>query len=100
MKTLALFVLVSFMTGGLWAQATPQTPPPPPKHPPMHDHMMAMHHDMQDQAVRMRATLEKLKANVAKIADPATKQQAQLNVGPVGRDGAAHGRHGQDDVGP
>lgn len=87
MKRLVLFILVSFMTGGLLAQTPPQTPaaapPPAATHPPMHDHMMAMHHDMQsmqDQATKMRATLEKLKANLAKITDPTAKRQAQLDV--------------------
>jgi hypothetical protein len=45
--------------------------------------MMTMHQhiqSMQDQAASMRATLEKMKANLAKITDPSLKQQAQYDV--------------------
>ena len=43
---------------------------------------MTMHHhmEMQQQVAKMRATLEKMKANLDKISDPAVKQQAQLDV--------------------
>src|SRR5882672_12708290 len=84
MKSLALFLVLSFTTAGIWAQAAPQAPapPPPPAHHHMDDHMMAMHHhtQMQEQVAKMRATLEKMKANLAKISDPALKQQAQLDT--------------------
>ena len=36
--------------------------------------------DMKAQVEKMRATLDQMKANLAKIKDPALKQQAQLDV--------------------
>ena len=42
----------------------------------MHSRMMSM----QEQATKMRETLEKMKANVAKISDLAAKQHAQYDV--------------------
>ena len=81
MKSLALFLVLSCVAARLWAQTPPQTPPPPP---PPHDHMMMGMHQhmqqMQDQVTQMRATLDKMKANLAKITDPALKQQAQFDV--------------------
>jgi len=66
----------------LFAQDTPkpQTPPPQPAH--VHGGATGMHHmmSMEDQAGKMRATLEKMKANLNKINDPALKQQAQYDV--------------------
>lgn len=85
MKTLALFLILSFNAVALLALAAPQTPAAPPA-PPMHhavrDHAMAMHHhmQMQEQITKMRATLDKMKTNLGKISDPALKQQAQLDV--------------------
>ena len=82
MKSIALSV-AAFLLGAtcLMAQSEPPTPPPPPP-PPHHmdDHMMGMHHDMQNQAAKMRATLEKMKANLPDITDSALRRQAELNV--------------------
>ena len=68
----------------LFAQDTPKTETAPPATPPAHAHggTMGMHHmmNMEDQVVKMRATLEKMKANLSKISDPALKQQAQYDV--------------------
>jgi hypothetical protein len=51
----------------------------------MHHHDMAAMHqahtqEMKDQAAKMRATLEQMKVNLAKVKDPALKQQSQLDV--------------------
>jgi hypothetical protein len=51
----------------------------------MHHHDKAAMHqahmqEMKDQVAKMRATLEQLKANLAKVKDPALKQQSQLDV--------------------
>jgi hypothetical protein len=84
MKSLIVFLALTIGAVGLCAQDTPQTTPPPP--PPMrhaHSNIMAMHQHMmktQDQSAKMRATLEKMKANVSKISDPALKQQVQYDV--------------------
>lgn len=80
MKPFLLFF--AFAIGILFAQETrkPQTPPAPPAH--VHGSAMGMHHmmNMEDQTAKMRATLEKMKANLGKISDPALKQQAQYDV--------------------
>ena len=41
---------------------------------------MNPHMGMSAQAAKMRATLDKMKANLSKITDPALKQQAQYDV--------------------
>jgi hypothetical protein len=50
----------------------------------MHHDMAAMHQqhmqEMKDQAAKMRATVEQMKANLAKVKDPAVKQQSQLDI--------------------
>jgi hypothetical protein len=85
MKTiLSVFLLLALATG-VWAQApaapaqTPQATPPP-----RHHDMMAMRQkhmqEMKDQAGKMRATLDKMKANLAAVKGAAAKQQAQLDV--------------------
>jgi hypothetical protein len=82
MKALILFLVLSLSAAVGLAQ---QTPAAPPAHSPHHadgDHAMAMHHhmEMQEQVAKMRATLDKMKANLGKISDPVVKQQAQLDV--------------------
>ncbi len=46
--------------------------------------MAAMHQahiqEMKDQVAKMRATLEQMKTNLAKVKDPALKQQSQLDA--------------------
>jgi hypothetical protein len=82
MKSLAVLLAVTVAAVVLWGQNAPQNPPSPPM-PHAHGGMMDMHQHMvktQDQAAAMRATLEKMKANVSKISDPALKQQAQYDV--------------------
>ena len=82
MKSLTLLIVLSLFTIGLWAQDAAQKPasPPPPMH---HAGMMGMHQHMmqtQDQVTKMRASLEKMKANLSKITDPALKAHAQLDA--------------------
>lgn len=78
------FVLLSAiaLSLSLFAQdsSKPQTPPSSPAH--VHGGTTAVHHmmSMEEQAAKMRATLEKMKANLSKISDPALKQQAQYDV--------------------
>lgn len=85
MKLSAVFLALAIGAVVLWAQNAPQNPPSQPAPPMNHAHggMMDMHQHMmktQDQAAAMRATLEKMKANVSKISDPALKQQAQYDA--------------------
>jgi hypothetical protein len=76
---LSLVLVVAVLA---FAQDTPkpQTPPTSPAH--VHGGATAMHHmmSMEEQAGKMRATLEKMKTNLSKISDPALKQQAQYDV--------------------
>jgi len=48
----------------------------------MGDHATAMHHhmQMQEQVTKMRSTLDKMKANVGTISDPASREHAQLDL--------------------
>lgn len=78
-----LFLLFTLVIGVLlFAQETPkpQAPPTPPSH--VHAGAAGPHHmmNMEDQAAKMRTTLDKMKANLSKISDPALKQQAQYDV--------------------
>ena len=78
MKFLALVVLLCGAL--LCAQDAPKTPAAPPAH--AHG-QMGMHRPMltmEEEAAKMRATLEKMKANLSKITDPAAKEQAQLDA--------------------
>jgi hypothetical protein len=81
-RYLLLFALAISVV--LFAQDAPKMQTAPPATPPAHAHggTMGMHHmtNMEDQAAKMRATLEKMKANLSKINDPALKQQAQYDV--------------------
>jgi len=85
MKSLFVLALIALCPVFLLGQAAPSTPTPAPA---AHEHhasngMMEMHHhmqSMQDEAAKMRATLEKMKANLNKISDPTLKQQAQYDA--------------------
>ena len=81
MKLFALFLALSLNAARLLAQAAPQNSPPPPHHQ-MGDHATAMHHhmQMQEQVTKMRSTLDKMKANVGTISDPASREHAQLDL--------------------
>ncbi len=83
MKVLALLLAFSLNAVGGWAQADPQTPDtssPHATHPDGHAMAMHRHMQMQEQVTKMRATLNRMKANLDKISDPALKEHAQLNV--------------------
>jgi len=88
MRSLFLCLALTLLTASTWAQgdAAPAPAQAPPAAAPMHRHhdMAAMHQahlqEMKDQVAKMRATLEQLKANLAKVKDPALKQQSQLDV--------------------
>jgi hypothetical protein len=93
MKSVTLFLVPFLLSAALWAQTTPPAGSAPagqaptqsaPPHGPMHHHMMAMHEkhvqEMKAQVEKMHATLDQMKANLAKLKDPAVKQHAQLDV--------------------
>ena len=88
-----LLVIVLFALGSLSAQTSssqsPTQPAPPAQAGPMHhphhpgpmagmrqQHMEAMKADL----AKMRAKLDEMKANLAKVKDPAVKQQIQLDT--------------------
>src|SRR5437763_15393422 len=89
MKFVSLSLAVVLLTFASWAQTAPGTPPPAQTPPspgaPMHhhgmqgmppEHMQQMKADVE----KMRLTVDQMKSNLAKIKDPAAKQQAQLDA--------------------
>lgn len=129
MKFVTSCFFVVLLCACLWGQAaapaqapssqTPAAPPTPPMHhdmgPGMHQEQM---HEMKAHVEKMHATLDQMKANLAKVKDPAAKQQAQLDVDlwegmvqhmdgmvkmmsdhPMGHEGMGHEGMGHDGMG-
>lgn len=87
MRSFSTCLLLLVLTVGMCAQQpSPSTPNSGQAPTPGHTTHSAMHHhagmqsDMHAQVQKMRATLDKMKANLATIKDPTVKQQAQLDV--------------------
>ncbi len=89
MKLLFVAIICMSFTMRVWAQDTgaqTTTPPPSQAQPGMMHHQMH-HPDMQQhiqemkaQVASMRAKVDQMKSNLAKIKDPATRQQMQLDT--------------------
>ncbi|HET7440758.1 MAG TPA: hypothetical protein VFJ47_05595 [Terriglobales bacterium] len=129
MKLMTSFFVAVLLCACLWAQAAapaqapssqaPAAAPAPPMHhgmgPGMHpEHMQ----EMKAQLAKMHMTLDQMKLNLAKVKDPAAKQQAQLDIDlwqgmvqhldgmvkmmsdhPMGNAGMGHDGMGHDDMG-
>lgn len=82
MKLVYVCLAAILLTTCMWSQ-TPA--PEQPAAPPPHAHGMTEMHDMhmqemKDQVAKMRATLDQMKANLAKIKNPADQQQEKMNI--------------------
>lgn len=96
MKLATWAICVALLVTAARAQTAPPQEPAPPARPPMQGCCMHSHQDgvsghnmsgpgmampdMKAQVEKMRATLDQMKANLAKVGDPAVKQQAQFDV--------------------
>lgn len=91
MKFVTSCFFVVLLAACLWGQAaapaqtpssqTPAAPPTPPTHHDMGPGMHQQHmHEMKAHVEKIHATLDQMKANLAKVKDPAAKQQAQLDI--------------------
>ena len=79
MKTIALFIGCLIFSACVWAQDAPQAPPP------MHHHDMGAMPDQhaaerKAQVEKMRATLNEMKANLAKEKKPSAVEQKNIEL--------------------
>jgi TolA-binding protein len=84
MRSAVLCFALMLLAASVWAQEPAQAPAPPAESPKHHHDMAAMQQqhlqEMKDQVAKMRATLEQMKANLAKVKDRAVKQQSQFDI--------------------
>lgn len=90
MKHVFAAALLTVLCSSAWGQAAPaqNAAPQPPAAPMEHPMHHAMHHDMMQQHMQamkaqldtMRAKIADLKAGLAKVKDPASRQALQADV--------------------
>lgn len=76
-RILGLLLTLFMVTGSLLAQGGVQPPAHHPQASGMHDQMMK---DMQENLDTIHATVQKMKDQLAKVADVSTRDQLRLNI--------------------